>query len=239
MLTNEIDERSKLSNLEGVQATFISLSLMYILADRQAHLLLSPSQRREFSDKLLTKILDYLVNKVGTEKEPALKLLTVNIRALGRYASKLTPDSSDKGLAGTLFWEFGRIAEKRLPETGLSRVELSMLAMEAGSGLLDTLRPASDASNKSSRGRSVLKAIAIVGAAVIAFAWLIDVSESSSRCKDEASLLKNRVERSEQYLNDAEERAKYNEFAVDTYNEHVPTHNRYVAEYNAKVAECK
>lgn len=241
-LTNEIDGRSKLSNLEGVQATFMSIALMYILADRQAHISLSPSQRKDFSDELLERILNYLVDKVGTKREPSLKLLTANTVTLGQYASKLTPDSEDKGLAGTLFWEFGRIAEKRLPESGLSQIELSIMAMEVGGDLLDTLQPSTDDSRKpsrSSRGHTALKAIAIAGVAIIVFAWLVDASESSSRCEEEATRLKDVVERSEQYLKETEERAQYNEFAVDSYNEHIPTHNQYVADYNAKIAECK
>lgn len=242
MLTNKIDDGGKLSNLEGVQAIFMSLALMYILADRQAHISLSPSQRKDFSDELLARILNYLVDKVGTKKEPSLKLLTTNIRMLGRYASKLTPDSGDKGFAGTLFWEFGRIAEKRLPESGLSQVELSMMAMEVSGDLLDTLRSSTGGSKKpshSSRGRTVLKTIAIAGVAIIAFAWLVDVSESSSRCEEEAAHLKGVVERSEQYLKETEERAEYSEVAVEYYNKHIPEHNQYVANYNAKIAECK
>lgn len=242
-LTNAINDSGKLSNLEGVHATFLSIALMYVLVDRQAHMSLSASQRVVFCDDLLDEIIEFLTDKLGTKREPSIKLLNTNIKLLGQFANKLAPAETDKGFKGTLFWEFGRTMEKRLENTELSQIELSMMAMEIGGDLVAELRPATNKrhhkSNKPSRKYNILKTIAIVGVAIIVLAWIIDTSEANSQCQDEVASLKRQVEISEKYLDETEERARDSDVAVEYYNKHVPEHNKYVAAYNAKLAECR
>lgn len=242
-LIKSINPDNKLSSKEATRVTFMSLALMYVLVDRQAFVSMSQAKRHAFSDKLHIKIQDYLVGELGDSRRPVIiQLLDTSIESISPYASKLTPSSTDKGLAGTLFWEFGKIMEKQLPESNLSRVEISMIAMEYGGNLLNRLKLSSNETpqgSQSSRKRTALKTFAVVGVAIIALAWFIDVSGTKSQCNDETARLQGVVERSEQYLKETEERAKSSDVAVEYYNKHVPEHNQYVAEYNAKLAECR
>lgn len=228
--------------LSGKDATILylrCLSLGYILADRELHGSLSPSDRSSFADVLHIKLQGHLT-ELGLDRDTATRLLDSSIAELGIFASKLLPSRGESGFKGTLFWEFGRITSEDLNKSTISQLEASMATTEVGVELVQKLRPAQDKqqqnySNKSPRKNTWKVVIGII-VAVIVVSWIVDSSNSSAQCESDLEFLKARVERSEQYLN---ERDRASSIAMEYHNEHIPQHNQYVDEYNTKLSECK